>query len=229
MGGFEYGVEAWNQNIDAIAKTQGWTNPQDHKVNFINLGQPDSFFSNSFSIGDGKPLVQALLQRGADAILPVAGPQTVDAVKEIKAYKSSCIVVGVDTAQEADTSTNSQSIYTDKSGDNKIIKFSATKNIANITSKILSLACAHIKNDLSYTNIGSFGWLSIGDIQNNGIQPSEPSWDYLVEFLESVTGNKPSDDKYDWIVKKLGELKDTGGGLGYFETLSDPDHMKFRI
>jgi basic membrane lipoprotein Med (substrate-binding protein (PBP1-ABC) superfamily) len=51
--------------------------------------------------------------------------------------------VGVDTAQEDDQTINDISTYTDVSGNNKIIKFSATKNIAYITSKILSLAMAH--------------------------------------------------------------------------------------
>jgi basic membrane lipoprotein Med (substrate-binding protein (PBP1-ABC) superfamily) len=87
-------------------------------------------------------LAKALLQRGADAILPVAGPQTVDTVRQIKASNSSCIVLGVDTAQEDDPSTNDTSKYTDKLGNNQIVKFSATKNIADITSQILSLGMA---------------------------------------------------------------------------------------
>jgi basic membrane lipoprotein Med (substrate-binding protein (PBP1-ABC) superfamily) len=98
-------------------------------------------------MGDGKPLVQALLQRGADAILPVAGPQTMDAVKEIRAYKSNCAIIGVDTAQELDPTINLKSVYTDKSGDDRIVKFSAVKNISNVTSKILALSMAGESTD----------------------------------------------------------------------------------
>jgi basic membrane lipoprotein Med (substrate-binding protein (PBP1-ABC) superfamily) len=72
----------------------------------------------------------------------VAGPQTVDTVQQIKASGSNCIVVGVDTAQENDPSANDVSSFKDKSGNKDIIKFSATKNIAGITSEILSLSYA---------------------------------------------------------------------------------------
>jgi basic membrane lipoprotein Med (substrate-binding protein (PBP1-ABC) superfamily) len=85
----------------------------------------------------------------------VAGPQTTDTVRQIKASGSNCIVVGVDTAQENDPTSNETSKYTDVSGNNQIIKFSATKNIADMTSKVLSLAMAHLSVDEDDQNVGS--------------------------------------------------------------------------
>jgi basic membrane lipoprotein Med (substrate-binding protein (PBP1-ABC) superfamily) len=156
----------------------------------------DSYFSNSFSIGDGKPLVQALLQRGADAILPVAGPQTMDAVKEIQSYKSNCIVVGIDTEQELNNSVNGKSSYTDKTGDSNVIKFSAEKNISDITSQILSLSYAGFSNDseipgVDEIKVGSYGYLTVADIKNDGVASSPPSLTYLKEFIMSAYPDTP--------------------------------------
>jgi basic membrane lipoprotein Med (substrate-binding protein (PBP1-ABC) superfamily) len=111
--------------------------------------------------------------------MPVAGPQTVDTVKQIKSSKSKCIVIGVDTAQEKDPTTNETGSFTDKSGNRDIVKFSAMKNIADITSKILSLSYAGKVNNAEepggeYT-IGSYGYLTVGDYSNDGIMPSENS------------------------------------------------------
>jgi basic membrane lipoprotein Med (substrate-binding protein (PBP1-ABC) superfamily) len=109
MAGFELGVWAFNyfleNNADLqkyICETETPTSEQieQHKVKFINTGKPDSWFSKSFAIGDGILLAKTLLAQGADAILPVAGPQTKDCVGEIKRQGSKSIVVGVDTAQE---------------------------------------------------------------------------------------------------------------------------------
>jgi basic membrane lipoprotein Med (substrate-binding protein (PBP1-ABC) superfamily) len=73
---------------------------------------------------------------GADAIMPVAGPQTIDTVQEIKNQHSKCIVVGVDTAQEESKTVNDKSSFTDATGNNDIIKFSAVKQIANMVNYI---------------------------------------------------------------------------------------------
>jgi basic membrane lipoprotein Med (substrate-binding protein (PBP1-ABC) superfamily) len=96
------------------------------------------------------------LSRGADAIFPVAGPQVIDAVKEIKNQHSNCIVVGTDVEQEYDDTTNEISPYTDTRGDNKIIKFSVLKNITSLTSQMLSLAFAGMQISAD-GKVGLFG------------------------------------------------------------------------
>jgi basic membrane lipoprotein Med (substrate-binding protein (PBP1-ABC) superfamily) len=176
------------------------------------------------------------LQRGADAILPVAGPQTIDTVKEIQAYGSSCIVVGVDTAQELDTNTNGRSVYKDVNGDANVIKFSATKNIAGITSQILSLSYAGLPDDSTFTSgdpkVGSYGYLTVGNTENDGIAPSEYSYRYIEEFITSVTdGVTPPDDAiYTWILEELSGLPPPDGTQeSYFDWLSQPENMVFKI
>ncbi len=184
MGGFERGVQFFN---DVLLPMMNYSDNEfeQHKVNVINLGKEDSYFSGTFTIGDGRSIVQNLLARGADAIMPVAGPQTIDTVQEIKNQKSDCIVVGVDTDQE-NSDMNEEGVYTDASGSNKIIKFSAEKNIAYMTSSILRLA---EKKQDSYSptsgnvQIGSFGYLTVGDLTNNGCKVSSNGENYIVDLI----------------------------------------------
>ncbi len=90
MAGFQQGVMYYNNNLPSGAM----------KVEFIKLGsKPEDYFSGSFLVGKGKAMAQKLLSKGADVILPVAGPQTGDTLDAIKEKKSNALVVGVDTDQ----------------------------------------------------------------------------------------------------------------------------------
>ena len=89
MGGFQQGIEYYNTNKAGATK-----------VEFVKLGsKQEDYFSGSFTVGKGKAITQKLLSKGADVILPVAGPQTGDALDAIKEKKSNALVVGVDTDQ----------------------------------------------------------------------------------------------------------------------------------
>ena len=88
-------------------------------------------------------MVKQFLNRDASAIIPVAGPQIVDAVNEIKNQNATCFVIGIDTACE-DGDIQKKMSYCDKTIDklkqhskqqNNIIKFSALKNIGHIAKK----------------------------------------------------------------------------------------------
>ena len=90
MAGFQQGIKYFNDNLPSGAT----------KVEFIKLGsKPEDYFSGSFDPGKGKAMAQKLLAKGADVILPVAGPQTGDTLDAIKEKKSNALVVGVDTDQ----------------------------------------------------------------------------------------------------------------------------------
>src|SRR5699024_10623698 len=60
-----------------------------------------NFFTNSFSQGDGKTISDHLIDDGAQVIFPVAGPQTLDTLGEIKdkGLAGKVFVDGVDTDQ----------------------------------------------------------------------------------------------------------------------------------
>ncbi len=90
MGGFQQGVQYWNDNLK----------DGDKKVEFIKLGSSkDSYFSGNFRPGSGKALSEKLINKGADVILPVAGPQTLDTLAAIKEKQAHTLVIGVDTDQ----------------------------------------------------------------------------------------------------------------------------------
>jgi len=229
MGGLERGVYDYNTYIlptyltEELNLTAGSIEYNEaleaRTVNFIDLGVLDSFFSGSFVIGDGKLCVQNLLQMGADAIMPVAGPQTIDTVQEIVNQKSSCIVIGVDTPQE-DSYMNEKSIYTDTQGNDSVIKFSAVKDISGITSQIIDLAShgylGAVKNDsgeytfiespealadyvsttdqktiTESTFIGSYGTTTVGNLANGAAAISDDGVFYVDEaFYYASKGNQ---------------------------------------
>lgn len=191
MGGFERGVEFFNNKILPILKVNnGWDEQtaNKHLVHFMSLGKMDSFFSGTFTIGDGRSIVQNLLANGADAIMPVAGPQTIDTVQEIANQKSDCVVIGVDTDQE-NSDMNVDGVFTDSNNNKKIIKFSAEKNIAYLTSAVLYLAEKgkdHFPDSAPFdpdSSIGSYGYLTIGNLSNNGCKVSDNGKPYIVELL----------------------------------------------
>ncbi|GHU33038.1 hypothetical protein FACS1894166_07610 [Bacilli bacterium] len=188
-------------------------------------------------MGDGRSCTQTLLSYGADAIMAVAGPQTMDTLAEIANQKSNCIVIGVDTPQELTTNnTNKTSVYTDTSGSdtaNRIIKFSATKNISTITEQILSLAYGgaqlYQKNaageleQYKYPNdgpstagealVGTYGYLTVGNYQNNGIRSSQGADGYLIDFVNFMFNQNISNDDgngYDKVVDYLQTLTAPG-------------------
>lgn len=147
MGGFEWGIYIYNKYIlPKLAEIEQWDKATTEKrtVDLICVGKSDSFYSNSFLAGEAKLLVQQLLTQGADAILPVAGPQTMDVVKEIENQGSPTIAIGVDTDQE----NGDMSRYTSRSSLNrgdKIIQFSAQKSLSGISSIILQAQAKGIR------------------------------------------------------------------------------------
>lgn len=216
MGGFEQGVKYFNENIlpkladkQSDIKKDEYIN--EHRVNVIDLGVQSSWFSGTFNIGDAKLMSQTLLAHGADAIMPVAGPQTADVVNEIVNQNSSAIVIGVDTDQE-NSDMNKQSPYTDKNGNNDVIKFSAQKNIADMTSSILNLAAQddfNNKDSLSNNDeqfIGSFGYLTVGDLTNSGVKLSEAGNIYLINAIANIGSSISTIDDAINYLSSSGEL-----------------------
>ncbi len=133
-------------------------------IKCIDLGDPSTHFTGTFGAGDAIGISKQFLNRGASAIVAVAGPQSLDVAQEIANQHSKCIVVGVDSPMEesdyqryhpnCDDSTKTKPNLNDPYMDqtkgvdgsisaeaNAIIKFSAIKDIRTITTKIVRL-CA---------------------------------------------------------------------------------------
>ena len=202
MGGFEWGIYFFNNFI--LPKYNGYndwdqTTREKRTIDLISAGKSTSFYTNSFNTGDARLLVQQLLTQGADAILPVAGPQTIDAVNEVRCEQSPTVVIGVDTDQENGQLAKYTSLSPLNYGD-KIIQFSAQKNLAGLASLILQAQAKGIrgyyydrdgihyldydgvplKNEvtqysdkISHSFIGNAGYLSVGNVSNGGVMISK--------------------------------------------------------
>ncbi|ALD65995.1 type 1 periplasmic-binding domain-containing protein [Spiroplasma cantharicola] len=83
-------------NDEAYAKKVKMTQSQ-----FPNSPSDASWYSNSFQQGDGLVVSSTLMQNGANFIMPVAGPQTIDVVglSKQKDGGDTVKVIGVDTNQ----------------------------------------------------------------------------------------------------------------------------------
>ena len=202
MGGFEWGIYFFNNFI--LPKYIGyndWDQATKDKrtVDLISAGKSTSFYTNSFNTGDARLLVQQLLTQGADAILPVAGPQTIDAVNEVRCEHSPTVVIGVDTDQENGQLAQYTSLSPLNYGD-KIIQFSAQKNLAQLGSLILQAQAKGIRgyyydqNEIHWLDydgiplveketshsakvsrsfVGNAGYLSVGNVSNGGVMISK--------------------------------------------------------
>lgn len=131
-------------------------------IKMIKLGDLSNHFSGTFAAGDAVGITKQYLNRGASAIIAVAGPQSLDTAQEIQNQNSKTIVIGVDTAMESgdyqryhngfSKNSNPQEkssdgywdSFTDKEGNHSseshaIIKFSAIKDLKVVTEKITRL------------------------------------------------------------------------------------------
>lgn len=146
-------------------------------IKVISLGKSANHFTGTFVAGDAIGVTKQFLNRGASAIIAVAGPQSLDAAQEIANQGSKCIVIGVDTAMEesdyqryhigCDESTKRKPNLNDKYMDqtkaddgsvseqaNAIIKFSAVKDMRSVTKKINRLCAEGLNWDVSSTEEG---------------------------------------------------------------------------
>lgn len=194
LAGFQMGVFAYNAGKQS----------SDHEVDWITLGsQISSYSSGSFGVGDGVQKSQALLNKGASAIIPIAGPQTTDAVAQVKSLKKNAVVVGVDSAQEFQTVNqempNASSITIKDANGNKIsnpeiIQMSAIKDLKTAVYKTLN--AIFNKDDPNNANesgdsvVKGFGYWNIGTLLNGTTGVSDAGLPWVQKFNPSwVTTN----------------------------------------
>lgn len=209
MGGFQLGVWTYNNYVlPYLTDYEKWTQAEKElrTVKFIDNGVEESYFSQSFSIGDGKQITRQLLSQGADAILPVAGPQTSDVVSEINDEHSAAICIGVDTAQEdGQLRTKSSSpLWKEVNPDQKIIFHSVIKDMAYIISMILDASAQGIRGwkvtdagavervtfdgttKIEANDIGTYGYVTVGSLTNKGTGISDAGKNALIEAVSTI-------------------------------------------
>lgn len=149
MAGAKAGVLAYNTD-----------NSTSHQV--INLGSVDDHYSGSFAPGGGTAKANELITKGANVLLPVAGPQTKDAIDVVKG-KANHFVIGVDV--------DATNLYKD---DASLILTSITKGLKKSTERILSELYGTTPDRKSFgtTTTGNLDNEEIGIVFNTSIQSS---------------------------------------------------------
>ena len=252
MGGFEWGVWAYNHYVLNKLKEQNhWSDELTAKrtVKIIKSGVSSSYFSGTFVIGDARPIVQQLLADGADMLLPVAGPQTIDAVTEIVNQHSPAGVIGVDTDIENSDLGAKVSTSSLNKGE-KVVKFSAQKDMAYVTSMILQASVFGYRGyytdendnttkpilydgqelgDRANSAIGTYGYLTVGNIDNDCIKLSKAGWGFLNSAISTISGTEITTYPASLYYLKTTKLYDHGNTGAANETLFEllQNNMKF--
>lgn len=148
---------------------------QEFSVKMIKLGDASNHFSGTFTAGDAIGITKQYLNRGASAIICVAGPQSLDTAQEIQNQNSKAIVIGVDSVMEngdyqryheyCGSTTNKDEKcgdaywdqFTDRYGNHSnqshaIIKFSAVKDMKKVTNQINRLIGKGLNWDVNAKN-----------------------------------------------------------------------------
>lgn len=198
MGGMQKGVEWFNENIVPKASDKGYV-----EVEQVFLGSNESQnFAGSFDVSAGNNLVNEFLSKGVDAIFPVAGAQIAQVVRLIKQSNKRTIVIGVDSAVEANTSTNLNLPTSDTNigYKNKIVQFSSIKNIESMVNKITKIINGDVSDTETSTNdwtdIGGIGYSSLGTVKNGGVGVSDAGKPYFIKAM-NIFSNITSDTDFD--------------------------------
>ena len=226
LAGFQAGVFAFNASLknnmtqkNTMDMNKTKANPNNsskgwQKVEFVNLGNNISnWATGSFGVGDGMQLSIKLVDQGADMIMAIAGPQTLDLISVVETYNRPVAVLGVDSAQE---NQNINKPFTTLGGkrlkdasdkdisDPKFIQFSAIKKLDSATKQVLE-AIFNDKdpNNKTYTGksfVKGFGYQNIGSLDNNTVGVSDAGLPYVYKFAKewfqngTTNGNNGEED-----------------------------------
>lgn len=226
LAGFQAGVFAWNASI---------TSSNNKKVvEWISLGDNSEDYEsgNGFAVGGGVAKAQLLLSRGADVIMPIAGPQTSDVVGEIIKQNKLAVVAGVDSAQELQTINRplplreGQTIidgFKPTSGDFKnrdmIIQFSAIKYLDKATEQVLDAIFNADGSNLTTNGlIGGFGYKNTGTIENGTVGTSDAGLQQLLLDTSFASWVNSSSLTINWNTFKNDQSFLTMSASGLFYT-----------
>lgn len=187
FNGFRQGLMYWNTIADKIELDDG---KAAFKMKWISPGnnyEISQFSSDSFAPNNEKAsvLTTNMINNGAKAIMPIAGPQTKLSVNRVAQLQKPVSIIGVDTEQE-----NISDLKKELPGDStkNIIPFSSLKEISYSTHQVLKA----IKTGQASNGYNGFGWNNIADLNNNGVGVSKAGYSYLIDplfFAENPNGS----------------------------------------
>lgn len=214
FSGFRLGIHYWNKVLQPLIKTVDKSKPT-LPIKWIDpVGgssmKMSSFTSTSFNANEQKvsSIVTGMRKNGANAIFPIAGPQTALVVNQIVSDSSTkTIVVGVDTAQENTASLVAPLPNGGGIGTGNIVQFSSVKNLKATTEGVLEAitngyngkdanngngdrkettvqveedSSGSTKNPSSYKGFYGLGWNNVGTLSNAGVGVSDGGLKYLI-------------------------------------------------
>lgn len=193
FNGFRLGIHYWNKVLYPIIKTVDGSKPTlpIKWIDSINEQYADSinmsnFVSTSYDVNEKKvsTIVSGMRKNGANAIFPVAGPQTSLVVNQIASNNiNKTIVIGCDTAQENNSSLISHLPNGENIGNGNVIQFSLIKNLEDTTKGILNAIVNGYNGEEINQGLNGFyglGWNNVGTLSNVGIGISEAGLKYLI-------------------------------------------------
>lgn len=213
MGGLQRGVEWFNKNV--VPK-----NDKFKTVEQVFIGhESEQNFSFTFDPSGGNNIIAKFLDMNVNVLIPIAGPQTSQAVRLIKQQNKKTVLIGVDSPLEEDDTVNlplSLPAGTNV-GNNKIIQFSSVKNLDVLTSKITQAinspqTLRANANNFKWNDVGGFGYSSIGNFDNGGVGVSNIGRNFFVNAMQLYTSTtSPHNDiqeQYDWAIAQMSSLQD---------------------
>ncbi len=223
MGGIQKGVQWFNDNV--VPKDPSYVKVEERSLRTNNLTTPvkeptkqqleaNSYFSGNFSPSGGDVIIQEFIDRKTDVIIPVAGPQVWSAQKLIIKNRAKAVVLGVDSAVEDDPQAQNLNFTNNgkQIGNGKYVQFSSMKNLAVAADTALKIinngnvapadATTNPKKYKEFvdpsTNIGGFGTIAVGNIENGCAGVSPAGKPYLERALTKSGKPDPVEDpKYN--------------------------------
>lgn len=218
MGGLQRGIAWFNKHIAPYAKTEDGKPYKPIKQVFVTNSMNGNFV-NSFAPTGGNALITQFIDKKVDLLVPVAGPQTQQAVRLIKQYNSRTVVLGVDSACEDDTNSNlplstpgSQMVNGSKKigGTDRIIQFSSMKRLDIADDLVMQ----HINDGITLPTkkddtVGGFGYQSLGTADNGCVGVSDAGYQYFIRAIQMYVAtnngdiNSPQHDVSEANIQKI--------------------------
>ncbi|MCF0218008.1 MAG: BMP family protein [Malacoplasma sp.] len=204
LSGFRLGVHYWNQILQPLIKDTvpiHWVNPNSGRDTGGNI---NDFVSTSFNANEPKAtiLTKDMRQNGANAVFPIAGPQTSLVVSEISSDSAGegenlarAIAIGVDSAQEEISSLATKFDWNPGQSigyNNQILPFSSIKNLTSSVAGVLEAVVDNQNNKDSAGIDGwkGLGWNNVGTIANGSVGISDAGLQYVIDpffWVDSTT------------------------------------------
>lgn len=221
MYGLQRGVGWWNENVAT-------DNNSKIKQEYVSETDPAKNYAGSFGPDGGNSLIENLLEKDVDVIMPVAGPQTEKAVDLILQKKSHTRVIGVDSAQELSTINGKSSKPIEAASNDdaatkkikeEVIIFSSEKRLGDATYKILDKIN---NNSTPDDNIGGLGYSSVGSLDNGLVGASTAANKYIGAAAEKLGKDITTVDGL------ITEFQKSGGVIETLDTRSE-DGFRFAL